>query len=122
MTGSDATMRDGSVLVRGGRVLDPDGELDRPPLADIVIENGRIAAVGSDAAGRASANVRMIDAEGMLVMPGFVNAHYHSHDVLLRGLFEQLPLEIWGLFSFPQSYPRRSEAEVRIRTHVGAVE
>ena len=112
----------GSVLVRGGRVLDLDGELDLPPIADVLIEDGRIAALGPEAAARGGADTVVVDAAGMLVVPGFVNAHYHSHDVLLRGLFEQLPLEIWGLFSFPQGYPRRSEAEVRTRTLVGAIE
>jgi 5-methylthioadenosine/S-adenosylhomocysteine deaminase len=64
----------------------------------------------------------VIDAREMLVTPGFINAHYHSHDVLLRGMFEQLPLEVWGLYSFPSSYPRRSDDEVRTRTLLGAAE
>ena len=101
----------GAILVRGGRVLDPDGELHTPRVADVFLENGRIAAVGDGAAERAALRpgARLVDAAGLLVVPGFVNAHYHSHDVLLRGLFEQLPLEVWGLFSFPQNYARRSE-------------
>lgn len=112
------------LLIQGGRVLDPNGELDRPPVSEILIAGGWIVAVGADAVAQAAqgSGTEVLDARGMLVTPGFVNAHYHSHDVLLRGLFEQLPLEIWGLFSFPQSYPRRTEAEVRIRTLVGAVE
>ena len=57
-----------------------------------------------------------------LVIPGFVNTHYHSHDLLVRGLLEELPLEIWGLYSRPQNYPPRSLDEVRIRTLLGAVE
>jgi 5-methylthioadenosine/S-adenosylhomocysteine deaminase len=114
-----------ALLVRGGRVLDPDGELDRPPVADILIEAGRIRAVGegaSAAEARQSGGVSVLDASDMLVVPGFINAHYHSHDVLFRGLFEQMPLEVWGLFSFPHNYTRRSDAEVRARTLLGAIE
>jgi 5-methylthioadenosine/S-adenosylhomocysteine deaminase len=112
------------LLVRGGRILDPDGDLDQPAVADILIKDERIAAVGSDASTQAAELPidRVVDARNMLVAPGFVNAHYHSHDTLLRGRFEQMPLEIWGLLSFPQGYPRRSETEVRVRTLVGAVE
>src|ERR1700730_11569310 len=110
------------VIVRGGKVLDPHGELDQPPIADILILEGRIAAIGPQGSLESSRETRVIDATGMLVTPGFINAHYHSHDVLLRGMFEQMPLEVWGLYSFPSSYPRRSEQEVRISSLLGAAE
>ena len=55
-------------------------------------------------------------------MPGFVNAHYHSHDVLLKGCFETIPLELWVLSALPPSYPKRSTAEIRARTLLGAIE
>jgi cytosine/adenosine deaminase-related metal-dependent hydrolase len=110
------------VLVSGGKVLNPDGELDHPPVADILIRDGRVAAIGPERSIEVGEETRVIDARGMLVTPGFINAHYHSHDVLLRGMFEQLPLEVWGLHSFPSSYPRRSEQEVRIRSLLGAAE
>lgn len=111
-----------SILIAGGQILDPNGELDQPPVADILVTDGRIAAIGSAGSLEVGRDIRTIDARGMLVTPGFINAHYHSHDVLLRGLFEQLPLEIWGLYSFPSSFPRRSDEEVRIRTLLGAAE
>ena len=63
----------------------------------------------------------VIDASGRLVVPGLINAHYHSHDVLCRGLFEELPLEIWLLYTLPMGGDR-SKDEVRARTLVGALE
>ena len=57
-----------------------------------------------------------------LLLPGFVNAHYHSHDVLLKGSFETIPLELWLLSALPPSYPKRSTAEIRARTLLGALE
>jgi 5-methylthioadenosine/S-adenosylhomocysteine deaminase len=110
------------VFVRGGKVLDPHGELDQPPIADILILEGRIAAIGPQGSLESSRETRVIDATGMLVTPGFINAHYHSHDVLLRGMFEQMPLEVWGLYSFPSSYPRRHDDEIWTRTLLGAAE
>jgi 5-methylthioadenosine/S-adenosylhomocysteine deaminase len=72
------------VLVKGGKVIDPRGELDQPPIADILIQDGQIAAIGPPGSLDCSKESRVLDARGMLVTPGFINTHYHSHDVLLR--------------------------------------
>jgi cytosine/adenosine deaminase-related metal-dependent hydrolase len=113
-----------ATLIHGARVLDLDGDVDQPALADILIENGIIVAVGEAATARASQreDVARIDASGKLAIPGLVNAHYHSHDVMLRGLFEQIPLDVWSLYSSPANYARRSAAEVALRTTLGAAE
>jgi 5-methylthioadenosine/S-adenosylhomocysteine deaminase len=108
------TMARRPLLITGARVLDPGGELHRPPVADILVQDGRIAAVGGEAAARSDAEI--FDAGGLLVVPGFVNAHCHSHDTLLRGLFEELPLELWGQTAFPFHWSPRSTEEVSVRT------
>lgn len=126
-------MREASaILVAGGIVYDDAGDTDRPARSDILILDGRIAAVGpglaesllkGDAAllcGRALD--RVIDASDRLVLPGLVNAHYHSHDTLLKGCFETIPRETWLLNALPPNYPRRCRAELRARTLLGAVE
>jgi dihydroorotase len=63
----------GSLAIRGGRVLDPGGGLDT--IADVLIENGRIAKVGA-----ALAAAQVIDASGLVVCPGFVDIHCHLRD------------------------------------------
>jgi 5-methylthioadenosine/S-adenosylhomocysteine deaminase len=121
------------LLVTGARVLNLDGNVDHPAEADILVIDGKIAVVQRDIdaalkagnpptelLGRAVDEV--IDARGKLVVPGFVNAHYHSHDVLLRGCFDSMPLEQWFLVALPPAYPKRNEREVRARTLLGAVE
>ena len=86
----------GVILIRNGRVYDQDGNVDLPPITDVLIVDGLIAAVRPDIGGAldrqetiaelgARAIDQTIDATDKLVMPGFVNAHYHSHDVLLKG-------------------------------------
>ena len=123
----------GALLIEGGRVYDHAGDVDQPPVADILIVDGTIVAVRR---GLADAIVtkqpvpelgtrtvtETIDATEKLVIPGFVNAHYHSHDVLLKGCFETIPLELWVLSALPPSYPKRSTAEIRARTLLGAIE
>jgi 5-methylthioadenosine/S-adenosylhomocysteine deaminase len=125
--------RAGVILIRNGRVYDHEGNVDLPPFADVLIIDGVIAAIRD---GMASGVVRgatipelgsrpidqTIDARDKLVMPGFVNAHYHSHDVLLKGCFETIPLELWLLNALPPAYPKRSTAEIRARTLLGALE
>ncbi len=107
------------LLIRGGQVYDHDGDVHHPPVADILIEGDTIAAVGADLA--AEGEHELIDASGRLVVPGLINAHYHSHDTLCRGLFEELPLEMWLLYTLPMGQ-NRSREEVRARTLVGALE
>ena len=108
------------LLVRNGRVFDLDGDVDTPPLADLLIRHGRIVSVGPGL--KAGPDAEILDAAGHLVIPGLVNAHYHSHDVLLRGLFEQMPLDIWGFYSGPGNYPAASRADIRLRTLLGAAD
>src|SRR6266849_3389758 len=106
------------ILIRGGQVYDHDGDVHRPAVADILIEDGKISAVGP---GLRSDGHLVIDATGKLIIPGLINAHYHSHDTLCRGMFEELPLEMWLLYTLPMG-ANRSKEEVRARTLVGALE
>ena len=101
-----------------GRYLQPacidlDGDLDDPPVRDIVIERGLIKSVGDDLAPPAGAEV--IDAGGMLAIPGLVNAHYHSHDVLAKGMLEDLALEHWGVLAGGMGAKRSGLATAIIR-------
>lgn len=62
-------------LIRGGRVIDPAGGVDR--VCDVLIERGRIAAVGENLSAEGA---RVIDAAGRVVAPGFVDMHCHLRD------------------------------------------
>jgi 5-methylthioadenosine/S-adenosylhomocysteine deaminase len=106
-------------LIRGGQVYDHEGDVHKPAVADILVEDDRILSVGGNLA--LDGVHEVVDASGRLVVPGLINAHYHSHDVLCRGLFEELPLEIWLLYTLPMGADRSKE-EVRARTLVGALE
>ena len=64
-----------SLLLRGGRVVDPSQDLDRR--ADVLIEDGRVAGVGSLPARRSA---ETIDVAGCVVTPGFVDMHVHLRE------------------------------------------
>jgi 5-methylthioadenosine/S-adenosylhomocysteine deaminase len=109
------------LLVKGGQVYDHEGNVHRPATADILVERGEIVAVEGVIANVDPSNTDVLDASGRLIIPGLINAHYHSHDTLCRGMFEELPLEIWLLYTLPLG-ANRSKEEVRLRTLVGALE
>jgi cytosine/adenosine deaminase-related metal-dependent hydrolase len=110
-----------SILIKGPIVLPvADGALEH---SDILIRDGRIAAIAPHGQlNESAASARVVDGRGKLVIPGLVNAHYHSHDVLSRGMFEDIPLELWiALAILPPTRPL-STREVRLRTLLGAIE
>src|SRR5688572_22911249 len=59
----------------------------------IAIGGSTIAAVGSGTADYVSDQT--IDCGGRVVMPGLVNAHTHAPMTLLRGLADDLRLDVW---------------------------
>jgi dihydroorotase len=64
------------VWLRGGRVLDPAS--GRDGRADVLIEDGRIAAIEDALEGVADAEA--VNAEGLWVAPGFVDLHAHLRE------------------------------------------
>src|SRR6266700_3266471 len=64
-------MADGAVAISGGRVVPIVGE--EIPGGTVLIENGKIAAVGGNVA--VPDGARVIDAAGSWVLPGFIEAH-----------------------------------------------
>jgi 5-methylthioadenosine/S-adenosylhomocysteine deaminase len=68
-----APLQRGNYLVKNGAVITVDaaGVL---PRADVHVNNGRIEAVGLDLD---VAGAETIDATDMIVMPGFIDTHYH---------------------------------------------
>ncbi len=52
-----------------------------------------------------------------------VNAHAHSNENWFRGLWDNLPLEPWMLFSYPVlAAPTQSTDEIYVRTLLGGIE
>jgi cytosine/adenosine deaminase-related metal-dependent hydrolase/ribose/xylose/arabinose/galactoside ABC-type transport system permease subunit len=78
------------MLIRGGTVLSMDPQVGDFPTGDVLIDGDRIVAVGP---GLANGEVEVIDATGMIVMPGFVDSHRHIWEGLLRNIGTDVPLE-----------------------------
>jgi 5-methylthioadenosine/S-adenosylhomocysteine deaminase len=90
-----------SLLIRGAWVLDLDAYQPFEP-ADVLIEDGRISQVARNVAARAD---RTIDAAGRVLMPGLINGHTHSAQILQRGFGDRLPLDAWLLAAVSSGSP-----------------
>ncbi|HEV8539989.1 MAG TPA: dihydroorotase [Nitrospiraceae bacterium] len=66
-----------TLLIKNGRVIDP-GRVNGT--ADVLIQNGKITAVGPQLRAPKQPDVKVIDATGLLVLPGFVDLHVHLRE------------------------------------------
>src|ERR1019366_2600112 len=67
-----------SLLITGGRVLDPANGFDAA--ADLLILDGKIAATGPAAAAQGPPGTARLAAEGMVVCPGLIDLHAHLRE------------------------------------------
>ncbi|MFC1803300.1 amidohydrolase family protein [Thermoproteota archaeon] len=113
-----------SLLIRNTRVLTLDDADHEWPQADIVIESGEIKAVGPGAGDDwPCCFERVIEGEGLLAMPGLINAHFHSPGNLMKGMLPGMPLELFMLYEVPPLAARSDVARFAyIRTILGALE
>ncbi len=65
-----------TLLVRGGRVIDPAREVDAE--LDVLVEGDRIAALGADL--EAPEGAEVVDATGKVVTPGLIDIHVHLRE------------------------------------------
>jgi len=67
-----------ALLLTGGRVVDPANRLDAKN--DVLISNGKIAAIGPEAAKQAPRDTERIDVSGRVVCPGLIDLHVHLRE------------------------------------------
>jgi dihydroorotase len=67
-----------SLLLAGGRVIDPANKSDL--IADVLIRDGKIAAVGPGVAAQAGSDTERMDVSGLVVCPGLIDLHVHLRE------------------------------------------
>jgi 5-methylthioadenosine/S-adenosylhomocysteine deaminase len=80
----------GTFIVKGGAVITVDPNLGTLPQADVLVRDGVIVEVGSDLDANGAA---IIDGTDMIVMPGFVDSHYHMWSTLGRNFISDYGFE-----------------------------
>jgi cytosine/adenosine deaminase-related metal-dependent hydrolase len=76
---------DRAVVLGGGVLASADASLRLD--CGVLVEGTRVAAIGSNAALLARApGAEVVDARGLVLLPGFVNAHLHAYGLLSHGI------------------------------------
>ncbi len=68
-------------LIRNAAVLSMDAAVGDFPLADILVDGAKIAAVGPKLA---AGDATVVDARGRIAIPGFIDTHHHQFETALR--------------------------------------
>ena len=74
------------ILIRGGRVVDAAAQIDK--IADVYLDDGVIQKVGEKLEAK-DKDDKIIDAKGLVVMPGLVDLHgyFRDPDSLEKGIY-----------------------------------
>jgi 5-methylthioadenosine/S-adenosylhomocysteine deaminase len=83
----------GRTLFKGGTILTMDPQVPNLPTGDVLVDGGRIAAVGADLK---ADGAEVIDATGSIVMPGMIDAHHH----MWLGVMRRMLPDVDDLFAY----------------------
>ena len=91
-------MQQADVLLVGGTVLTMNTDMDVFYDGAVAIKDDKIVAVGNTAELQKQFEAtEVVDCSGHVIMPGIVNTHTHLSMTLLRGLADDLRLDVWLL-------------------------
>ncbi len=125
ITPADAIkVREADLIIKGGTIVTMNAERRIMEDGMIVIQSDKIIAIGNreDIKDNFIAK-ETIDAKGMIVIPGLINAHTHVPMTLFRGLADDLELDDWlQNHIFPAEAKHVNEAFVRTGTRLGIAE
>jgi 5-methylthioadenosine/S-adenosylhomocysteine deaminase len=86
------------ILLKNAIVLTMDEELRQYEPGAVAVTGSEIAAVGPEAEMLSAYDAReTVDCGGKVLMPGLINAHTHVPMTLMRGLADDLRLDVWLL-------------------------
>jgi len=112
------------LLLTNAIVLTMDEDLNQYDPGAVAITGDSILAVGPEREMRSDYTaLQVIDCGGKVVMPGLINAHTHVPMTLLRGLADDLRLDVWLMgYMMPVEREFVSPDFVRLGTQLACVE
>ncbi len=112
-----------ALLLTGGYVVTVDKGLRIFPDGAVAVDGADIVAVGpSETLTAEFTAAESVDCGGQVVMPGLVNAHTHVPMTLLRGLNDDLRLDVWLGYLMPLEREFVTPDFVRLGTQVACAE
>lgn len=101
------------ILIKGGRVIDPESGLDR--VTDLLVVDDEIKAIGTI---ETDPEIKVIDATGKIVIPGAIDLHVHLRDMqqtdketIETGTKAARKGGITTLFAMPNTVPQLSSVK-----------
>jgi 5-methylthioadenosine/S-adenosylhomocysteine deaminase len=111
------------LLVTGGTVVTMDKDRRVIENGEIAIRGDSIMMIGKAPLFPKGVPKQRINAQGKLVLPGFINGHTHAPMTLLRGLKDDVTLDVWlKNYIFPAEAKNVTEDFVRWGTKLAAAE
>jgi 5-methylthioadenosine/S-adenosylhomocysteine deaminase len=104
-------------LIRGGTILSMDPQVG-DLVGDVLIEDDRIVAVEPDI----SADAEVVDAQGSIVIPGFVDTHRHTWEAAIRGCAPDSTLDDYFVEVLDTFAPVYRPEDVHASNVAGALE
>ncbi|WP_226797954.1 amidohydrolase family protein [Cupriavidus necator] len=106
------------LIFKGGHVLSMDPGIGEFEQGDVLVEGGRIAAVGPSID---ALDAEVIDVSDGIVLPGFVDAHRHTWQSALRHRLGEISFSGYGCVMLRGFAPHYSPDDVHIGTLLGCV-
>jgi 5-methylthioadenosine/S-adenosylhomocysteine deaminase len=106
------------ILIRGGTVLSMDPSIGDLPKGDVLIAGDSIAAVQPDI----EADAEVIDADGFIVIPGFIDSHRHTWETAIRGSAPNATLDDYFVEILDTFAPLYRAEDVYASNYAGALE
>ncbi len=119
-----SAMERADLILTHGLVITIDGAFSQYPDGAVAISGDHIVAVGASADILARyAAAETVDCAGCVIMPGLINCHTHVPMTLLRGLADDLRLDVWLYgYMLPAEQKFVSPEFVRLGAQLAAAE
>ena len=117
-------MKECNTILKNALILTMDKSYTQYQQGAVAINDGAIVAIGPEDAILKSWNGKdIIDCQGKVLMPGLINTHTHVPMTLLRGLANDLRLDVWLMgYMMPVEREFVSPEFVRLGTQMGCAE
>ncbi|MCK8517275.1 amidohydrolase family protein [Methylonatrum kenyense] len=98
------------ILIKGGTVMSMDPTIGDFEVADVLIEGSKIVEVRPNISASAAF---VVDAKGMVVLPGFIDTHHHQYETIQRSIIADGNLQWAAQASFTgELWPQESYGSV----------
>src|SRR5438105_3446990 len=107
------------LLIRNGFVVSMDPQVGDIPNGDVFVDDGKIVEVGR---GLDITDAEIVDATGMIVMPGFIDTHRHTWQTPVRGVLPSCTLDHYFAGMLGSGGGHHRPEDVQVGNYAGSLE